>query len=470
MEKILLVGLTSGAIETSHIEIVSFVILMLIGMNILCVWTYLTHQKRQITKRLSIDELTGFMSYQAFCEVGNKIIRESNDEYSLLFMDIDNFKYVNEIFGYEEGTRILQEFSMKLENYFKEAKAISRVGGDRFAIIVKREFVVDSIEKDKIKEYNQGINILDQISHDYYRIYISSGIYHIDTNNVDIPYCIDCADEARKKEKFIYGNTCSVYSKDMAKASKVKNEIVHSMEKGIENKEFTMLYQPKVDVKTNQIVGAEALVRWVSGYYNLIYPDHFIPVFERNGFILSLDYYVFERVCESVSKNQKMKNLKISINLSTITLLEGDVLKQLTKIMEKHSVCASDFDIEITETALIQDACKAVLKVDQLRQAGFSVSMDDFGTGMSGLSRFSEIAVDTLKIDKSFLDRASSSLKAKETLLAIISLAKKLNITTVVEGIEEQEQLDLIKEFDCDIYQGFLFSRPIPQEELIKLL
>lgn len=458
------------SLERSTIELVSFVILMIMVLNFIFIRGYITYKKQKLTMETSRDPLTGLMSMKKLYEEGLKIMKQGNKDVSVIYLDVDNFKYVNEIFGYEEGTKILQEIAKKMEEYFVGSIAIARVSADKFAIITSRQKAVEFIEHASITGSDQGINILDHLSSDYYRIYTSAGVYHIDQEDEDISYCLDMADIARMKNKKLYGNTCTVFSKQMARAASVKNKIVSSMEKGIENKEFTMLYQPKVDIATGKVVGGEALVRWVSGYYNLMYPDHFIPIFERNGFILNLDYYTFERVCECLNQNPKMKEVKISVNLSAITLLDGDIATHLERIMKEYDITSDLLDIEITETALIEDVEKGVQKVNELREMGFSISMDDFGTGMSGLSRFSELTVDTLKVDKSFLDRACTSQKATATLQSIVDLGKKIHVTTIAEGVETQAQLELVKSLSFDQYQGFIFSKAVPVEEFIELL
>ncbi len=427
-------------------------------------------RKKQLLHLLDVDTLTGLISMKKFYEQASLKLKAGLHRYSVVSIDIDNFHYLNETFGFDQGTIALQDFAARLRKQFDQEDLVARFSDDKF-IVFTRQIIDDQMLKEHMKNKNMtGIHLLDNQKGSYYRVYVSIGVYRIDDDRTKIPYCVDCANHARLEGKSAYGNTCHVYSPDMEMAMRVKNKIVTSMEKGIENQEFAMLYQPKVDVITGEIVGCEALVRWIHGHYDLVYPNHFIPVFEKNGFIVNLDYYVMERVCSFISNNRGRKIPPVSINVSGFTILENTLMDTLHDLVEKYQIEPANLDIEITESALLIDSENLCEQLNKIRLFGCSVSMDDFGSGMSSFGRLKTFTIDTLKIDKIFIDDIVTSQKARLILDSIIQMGKRLGITTVAEGVETKEQLDVITKLHCDEYQGYYFAKPIPQKDFLQML
>ena len=243
------------------------------------------------------------------------------------------------------------------------------------------------------------------------------------------------------------------------------------MQEAIEKEEFKIYYQPKISTKTNQMVSAEALVRWKRNG-KMISTIEFIKLFEKNQFIITLDKYVFEKVCIDISKwKKKIKNIPlISVNISKEHFIKKDFIKEYKEIAKKYGIKPEELEIEITESALISENTNYIKEVQEIKKEGFIVSIDDFGTGYSSLSILQNMPIDIIKIDKTFIDKIDFDKKGNNLVDYIILIAKKLNLKTVAEGIENEEQAKYLKEIDCDLLQGYYYSKPLESSQYEKLL
>lgn len=234
----------------------------------------------------------------------------------------------------------------------------------------------------------------------------------------------------------------------------------------MENNEFVVYFQPKVELKTNKIAGAEALVRWQDPKKGLIPPDEFIPIFEKNGFITKLDIYVFEEVCKTIRKwlNEGINPIPVSVNLSRMHLQNPNFLKKYKEIQEKYEVPADLLEIELTETLVFENFEQLKKVIDDIHQMGFSCSIDDFGSGYSSLNLLKEIPVDILKLDRIFFSKKNDK-RGNSVIESIISLAKKLNMTTISEGVETISQVEFLRKADCDLVQGYVYSKPLAKDD-----
>ncbi|EFS27535.2 hypothetical protein FUAG_03050 [Fusobacterium ulcerans ATCC 49185] len=253
--------------------------------------------------------------------------------------------------------------------------------------------------------------------------------------------------------------------KEILKYLKEKN-IEDNMEHALENNEFIVYFQPKVELKTNKIAGAEALVRWQDPKKGLIPPDEFIPIFEKNGFITKLDIYVFEEVCKTIRKwlNEGINPIPVSVNLSRMHLQNPNFLKKYKEIQEKYEVPADLLEIELTETLVFENFEQLKKVIDDIHQMGFSCSIDDFGSGYSSLNLLKEIPVDILKLDRIFFSKKNDK-RGNSVIESIISLAKKLNMTTISEGVETISQVEFLRKADCDLVQGYVYSKPLAKDD-----
>ena len=322
----------------------------------------------------------------------------------------------------------------------------------------------------KIKQISALINKINSEIENPYYLSVDCGAYIVNNKNLNVIVIRDRANHARKNSKN-EANTelfynCIFYNNIEIENSLKEKNIEDNMEHALENNEFVVYFQPKVELKTNKIAGAEALVRWQDPKKGLIPPDEFIPIFEKNGFITKLDIYVFEEVCKTIRKwlNEGINPIPVSVNLSRMHLQNPNFLKKYKEIQEKYEVPADLLEIELTETLVFENFEQLKKVIDDIHQMGFSCSIDDFGSGYSSLNLLKEIPVDILKLDRIFFSKKNDK-RGNSVIESIISLAKKLNMTTISEGVETISQVEFLRKADCDLVQGYVYSKPLAKDD-----
>ena len=425
-----------------------------------------TKKKNEFKKLLETDPVTNVMTRYKFINEVEKILDKDKQnsidyKYFILSIDIDNFKYINKSYGYENGNKVLQLFSKKLKQCYTDNAIIGRITADKFVVFIKR-YSRHTNEK-YLEHLSSGYNKILNTDHN---LSLSQGVYVVRDREETLDYMLDCANTARVLGKNTYSSTTNIFTECMRKNQTMRNEIVDSMEDALQNNEFVLVYQPKYDLCTKKIRSAEALVRWISPQKGF-YPDEFIPVFEGNGFIVNLDLYVFDKVCKLIDE-QKDSDLKISVNLSGITLLSDLLIPTYQNIINKYNIDTNQIEIEITESAIVENFELISSQVEKLRQLGFSISMDDFGSGISSLNRLKDINVDVLKLDRVFINSNLGINKGSSIMESIIKMGKNLNLEIVAEGIETKEQLQILQQLGCDIGQGYYFNKPLDKNEFLK--
>lgn len=303
-------------------------------------------------------------------------------------------------------------------------------------------------------------------------------VYEIKNNKEDIESIIDKADTARKAGKVgINPRRICVFSSEMEDSSQNEKDIVFDMERALKENEFIVYYQPKFLFNSEKIIGAEALIRWNHKKRGLLTPSYFIPFFEKNGFIEKIDLLVFENVCQFLdrwNKSQKDKKekqaLTISCNLSRVQLYKPDVAKLYKDIASKYEIAPSTIEIELTESLMMDNKERLLKAMNEIKNAGFSISVDDFGSGFSSLSLLKDIPANVLKLDKEFLNSQNDTKKEHIIINSVINMAKELDMQTVAEGVEDKEQATVLKQMGCDIVQGFYYAKPMPTSDFNDLL
>lgn len=444
--------------------IIIFTMLMIFIVSIVVAMHHI--KKLELMKMLNEDSLTGLMSEILFFKLcTEKLSNANSDEFVLISIDIDNFKYINEVYGYENGSKILIEFAENLRKVYA-GDYISRINQDEFLVLTKMNANVrNNLENDDV--FNKKVKEMLGFN---YNLTISKGIYVIGNTNEDLHYMLDCANYARVSVKSKYGNTCVEFTENMREKVKIQNHIISNMERAIERREFCVMFQTKVSIKTDEITGAEALVRWKYKEKRVAYPDDFIRIFEQNQFIGRLDLYVFNEVCEFIANNRGKLNIPpISVNLSGITFLSESLVAELLYLLQKHNVLPSEIELEITESTVINKVERVAQRIIELKKVGFFIAMDDFGSGVSSINRLKDLEVDELKIDKTFLKNIFDDKGTRGSIILenILNMACELGMSTVVEGVETKAQYDLLKSMKCDKVQGFFFSKPISHEQFI---
>ena len=417
-------------------------------------------QNRKLYKVAYIDPITSLGNEVLFKEKGALYLQSPSDNKYIVSIDIDKFKALNNIYGYDLCNKILNSLGEKLVNTFPKDNITCRISADIFVSMFSYSGKKDNLI-DKLLRQSSKVKIDDSdIS-----INLSIGIYQVTNNDKDINKVLDKAYMARAKTKGLYDVNYYIYDDLLENNLLEEQQIESSMHDALKNEEFKIVYQPKTFTNSEKLAGAEALVRW---YKNgeIIPPSKFIPLFEKNKFIIKLDLYIFEHVCKDMASWKEKYNFvpTVSINVSKEHFVEENFIDKYVEITDKYNVDRSKIDLEITESATIDENIDTLKILNNIKAKGFLISIDDFGTGYSSLSMIQSMPFDILKIDKVFVDQAN--LDSNQNIINYIMLiAEHLGVETIVEGVETKEQVDLIRKINCDIIQGYYYSKPLPKEE-----
>lgn len=444
-------------------------VIVMAGIILLYVLLHRRYQNARFWKAVYIDNVTERDNYEKMLlDVGKIFEAGQQTQYAVCYMDIVKFKHINETFGYAEGDRLLKSISDGLESIRKEGEYFSRVSADQFVYFTK-----EKDQKSIIKRMEQLENYVieeKQKREMNYTFKLLTGIYLIHEKE-DMMLAFDKANIARKsiKNREI---RIAVYDDKMNELIMKEREIEGIMDKALNNQEFLVYLQPRVDIKDGRIIGAEALVRWQRTNNEFLYPDVFIPLFEKNGFIRELDFYMYEKVCRMIRTrlDEGKKVVPISLNVSRLNLIGEEFIKRFNAIVHKCRIPEGYLELELTESLLVEDATVMIDTVNQLKANNYSVSVDDFGSGYSSLNVLKQLNFDVLKIDREFLREDGFQKKDIIILESVIRMAKDLEMKTLIEGVETLEQVEMLRKLGCDYAQGYYFARPMPMQDFIDLL
>ncbi|MFI3253082.1 MAG: EAL domain-containing protein [Eubacteriales bacterium] len=421
----------------------------------------------------SIDRLTGVLSTDEYHSAVKRILREYPDEQFVMWrFDIDKFQTVNNLFGVDEGNRLLVYCAKYLMSNTRRDRctAVGRMGGDVFSGITPfsesgmssgdegNHWLTATATLANMESFFKGFR-------DDFRFSVTIGFYQIENHNDPFEILYSRTLAAAKACKDSSERIYSFYDKALSLAIEEKQIITAEMHSALENGEFTVYLQPKVRLSDLSLVGAEALVRWIHPKKGRIPPDSFIPIFEENGFITKLDLYVLRRCCAYIQSwmRQGLNLIPLSVNLSQMDLSTPGLPFKIQAVLEEYKVAAHYIHLEITESAYADDVEQVNGVTQAFKDLGFHLEMDDFGKGYSSLNMIAELPIDTLKLDMGFLqgDQEGSG----KVISFVTGLARHMELTTVAEGIETQEQLAFLRSINCDCGQGYLFSKPMPKAE-----
>lgn len=437
--------------------------------------------KDMLYKSAFLDMLTGLRNIIKFKIDAEKILKkEVGSKYAIVYFDIEKFKYINDRLGYNNGSKVLRYVADIFKGNLKDKEILCRVSADKFIAMLRYEENSDELEKKHILKRIKKINaeagrFLDD-NGTVIEIVFSVGIYRIQENPkkdyFNINAIIDKGDVARKHSKGYHETTYSFYSDVDESKILMEKEMEDDMYTALANNEFMVYLQPKYSLKNFKIVGAEALIRWHHPEKGFISPGEFIPLFEKNGFIDKIDIYVFESVCKILRKwiDEDMNIIPISVNVSRGHLSSRGFVDKYKKIISKYNVPTNYIEIEITESAVIDSVQTLIYVIEGIKELGFTISMDDFGSGYSSLNVLRNIPVDVLKLDREFFDEITDNERWKKVVLGVVSLAKSMDIKVVSEGVETEEQSEFLREIGCDMAQGYLFAKPMPVGEFEEVL
>ena len=469
-----LVILTHGsavAEELNQVIIIMLIISILIILIISVVSIYIVISEKRKEESLYnlayIDPITKLGNHNYFNQQGQKILsnKEIKNKY-IMALDIDKFKSFNKKYGHELGNKLLEEVGKKLKEILKEKAIICRISNDIYGIII---YEIKNIEKQANKICQDVSKII--INNIEYNILVYLGIYKIIDNKYNLLESFDKALIAHDKTKGNSEKQYYIYNEEIELQLEKENEIENIMQQALESKEFVIYYQPKISTQDDKITEAEALVRWFRNG-KLIPPNDFIPIFEKNRFIIKLDKYIFEEVCKDLN-DWKQKNVKvpmISINISKEHFYEEEFIKEFVDIAKKYNIDPKEIELEITESATLNSNIDVIKIMNNIKKYGFRISLDDFGTGTSTLGMLQNMPIDTLKIDKIFVDKIDFNNTDKNIIEYIVYIAKKLNLKTVAEGVENENQVNYLKSIECDMLQGYYYSKPVSKGTFLQSL
>ncbi len=426
-------------------------------------------RQRSTISTLAKDDITTLSSLTKFTDDVDALFEKNEiGIYELIILDIDYFRMINNYYGTDKGTEVIQAMAEALQDAYKGLEVyMARRVAEQFLIVKKID------EGRSIEEVVNAFIIprVKAIVGETYSLNMSIGYCKHTEKGEKMTSMLDNANLAHQKAKKVHRTTFQEFTEEMRKEAITMLDIIYRMEHALENKEFKVHYQPKIAFDSLTITGAEALVRWIPPIGNPIYPNDFIPVMEKNGFISQLELYIFEDVCRFLKEGgEDIQIPKIAVNVSPITLSNAALLKQMVEILKKYKVKPSQIEIEITESAIgaFEETLPMIIKI--LHKIGFTVAMDDFGAGNSSLNRLSVIDVDVLKLDKVFLDFHEDAPRGSLVVEQVINLGKQLGMKIVAEGIEGKDQAKWLKDIQCDIAQGFYFAKVLKEDDFKALL
>lgn len=420
------------------------------------------------------DTVTALPNRHYFNQQLNKKIAEAvkiNKICCLMFIDLDDFKVINDTYGHRVGDQLLADVGLRLKEILKAGDEVFRIGGDEFAILIS-----DNNQFSHARELASKIirNCAEKFiinNNDLY-IGVSIGISGSTQPGIQAADLLRSADSAMYRAKNEGKNNFKFFSKEIDDESHFKNYLETALRSALTRKEFEVYYQPIVNLKSEQIVGFEALLRWHEPIYGDISPVVFIPCAERIGMIISLGEWVLRQACQQQKKlrDEFGIDFMMNVNLSGRQLREFDVVHKILDIVSESGINPTALNIELTESVLMDNSQSTINKFHALRAAGVSISIDDFGTGYSSLSYLKRFPINTIKIDRSFIMDISHDSEDQAITLAIIALANTLKLTVVAEGVETVEQKRILRLNNCEKAQGYLFSKPLPSNALPNII
>lgn len=416
-----------------------------------------------------VDEVTGLPTKAKHRQDADARLRNMRRPYVYISVELDNFSYIKDMYGYSYGNYILQYIANGLRAEMLPDELLAHTSEARFGMLLQYDGdeelsrrVLDVLHRVGQVPPNEDVDSV-------YTVTFTCGAYRILHAGESATKVRERANIAREEARRLFENNIEFFDEKLQQRRAEQEQFEYEMRQALEKKQFVVYMQPKYSAVREEIVGAEALVRWDHPEKGLIYPNSFVPLFESNGFIVKIDYYILESVCKCIRKwlNEGVDPVVVSVNLSRVHLYNADLVDRLVEITDRYRIPHHLIEFELTETVLFDELGQLINVMLKLKQAGFVLSMDDFGSGYSSLNMLKRLPVDILKLDKAFLDNfdaADAGQKEKTIVTHIISMAKDLDMEVLAEGVESESQKDFLISANCDMIQGYYYAKPMKLE------
>ena len=408
------------------------------------------------------DPLTKRKNMLAFEEQGQQLVSSApGGTYLVAYTNVLNFRYINETYGYESGDKLILTLARLLDNACRRDELATHGNADHFVLLLRND-------PQRIEKLHGHIEAKLRATPDLHFTGILSfgcGVCEVEQPSDSIPLLVSNAIAVMKESPDKEG--ISRYDQVFRNAVELKNRIEQHEDEALANREFQLYLQPKNHLADGALAGAEALVRWNSPKLGFLPPDSFIPLFEKNGFIVQLDFYMLKRVCQTypMTVPGTGEALVVSVNFSRVTIMREGFIERLLHVVDSARIPHEAIEVEVTESAFVMDEDAVINKLETLKAMGFRLAMDDFGTGYSSLNLLRKLPIDVLKIDRGFLSENTDPSRSRSVLKGVLDMAGDLGLVTVCEGVETEEQASMLRELGCPVAQGYVFSKPLPEGE-----
>jgi len=422
------------------------------------------HLLKELRYREQFDLLTGIYKKNMFEQQTQKMFEKYPDtDFMMLHVDIYKFQTYNSVFGIKEGDRLLCYIAGEISRMAQKQNPMTycRIEADAFCMCLKAAEKTELQEKldafrTKLRNFKEDYDLLPNL-----------GVYYIEDKTIPVSRMIDRAKLASKECKGSYIQNYFIYTDEIGQGILQEQAVVNSMEPAMKEGQFVLYLQPKYGLETCSLRGAEVLVRWKDPKKGIISPGIFIPIFEKNGLVMKLDYYIWEHSCRLIRKwlDEGRKPFPISVNISRISMYNPKIVEEIHELVLKYDIPPELFQLELTESAYTTNPNAIKEAMSRLREYGFTILMDDFGSGYSSLNVLKDIEVDMLKLDMKFMSAGDNKKRSESIIENVVRLAKDLDLPVIVEGVEEKEQVDFLTSIGCEYVQGYYFARPMPVED-----
>ena len=411
------------------------------------------------------DKLTGLYVFDEFIKVASSTLSKAKEDalFVLISADFSKFKYINRVYSYSEGDRLIKALADAISTQ-EECVVACRPYSDHIVGLFEYSKCDWDVEKEKLKKLAEDFCKAYKKDYPKTSVHLNIGVCLVEDRDEPITSVIDKANIARRSVKGNYSVPYCLYTQKLQALKEAESHLIPIFEKALENDEILVYMQPKISVKKGGIRGAEALTRLIDDDGQLVPPEIFIPVLENSGKVIDLDWYVmkyvFKKIDEWLSEGRKV--VPISVNLSKLHFYHDSLVEDIMREFEKYNFSPEYVEFEVTESVFFEEAELIIDKIEQLRQHGFKISVDDFGAGYSSLNLIGILPVDIIKLDKGFIKNSLNNKKGMDIIKGLIRIINEIEMDIVCEGIETKDEEKIVYEFGCDAMQGFLYDRPIP--------